>query len=202
MTRRARMTSVLAVLLAGAIGLISSTQTWLTVTLVDSHDEPFGVAGSAVLPLLVPMSLTALALGAVLAMIGRYIAMGLGVIAAGIGVLMLTQVLPIVVAPSSASVEAAVSQATGIAGHDSVARLIESLAPSAWPIVSAAGWILLILAGAFVVITARTWRASGRRYSTETPTHHATGPLDAVDSWDELTRGDDPTDDGPSATAR
>ena len=202
MTRRARMTSVLAVLLAGAISLISSTQTWLTVTLVDAHDEPFGVAGSAVLPLLVPMSLTALALGAVLAMIGRYIAMGLGVIAAGIGVFMLTQVLPIAIAPSSASVEASVSQATGIAGHDSVARLIESLVPSAWPIVSVIGWVLLILAGVFVVVTARTWRASGRRYSTEAPTHHAAGPLDAVDSWDELTRGDDPTDDGPSATSR
>ena len=65
------------------------------------------------------------------------------------------------------------------------------------------GWVVLLAAGAFVLATARTWKGAGRRYRTDAaprsggalgdrhPT--ASAPLDAIDSWDGLSRGEDPT---------
>jgi len=45
-----------------------------------------------------------------------------------------------------------------------------------------------------VLTTWRRWKVGGRRYRTDAPTDAPhDGPVDAVDSWDELSRGSDPT---------
>ncbi len=62
--RRARSTAVLAMLAAGALGVIASTQTWIDVTLDDGAQQTLAVAGADALPVLTPLSLAALALGA------------------------------------------------------------------------------------------------------------------------------------------
>ncbi len=75
MTARARLLCVAAIVLAGAIGVISSTQTWLVVTLADAEHE-LTVAGAAAVPVLAPLSLAVLALGGALSIVGlvlRYI---------------------------------------------------------------------------------------------------------------------------------
>ena len=51
-------------------------------------------------------------------------------------------------------------------------------------------------AGTVTLVTAHRWRAGGRRYQRDaTPAGAATGsrPHDAIDSWDDLTHGADPT---------
>ena len=70
MTARARLLCVAAIVLAGAIGVISSTQTWLVVTLAGAEHE-LTVPGAAAVPVLAPLSLAVLALGGALPSVAR-----------------------------------------------------------------------------------------------------------------------------------
>ncbi|MFH5905902.1 hypothetical protein ACHM19_15340, partial [Clostridium perfringens] len=46
-------------LLAGALGVISSTQTWIDVTLADGAQQTLAVPGADAVPVLTPLSLAA-----------------------------------------------------------------------------------------------------------------------------------------------
>ena len=88
--RRGRSITLLGFLLAGAIGIISSTQTWLTVQRTDAGAEIL-VPGASALVLLAPLSLAVLALGAALSIAGpvlRLVFAILAGIAAGVSLLL------------------------------------------------------------------------------------------------------------------
>ncbi|HEY4614274.1 MAG TPA: Trp biosynthesis-associated membrane protein, partial [Citricoccus sp.] len=82
-----------------------------------------------------------------------------------------------------------------------------SYAVTAWPWVTLAAGVLLAACGVVVLVAGRGWRenrrydrraaagaagtgASGAVGAPETP---GSGPVDEIDAWDELTRGEDPT---------
>jgi ABC-type multidrug transport system fused ATPase/permease subunit len=69
--RRARLISVMAALVVGAMGVISSTQTWLVAVLDDGAGHELAVTGAAAVPVLTPLSLAVLALGGWLVMQGN-----------------------------------------------------------------------------------------------------------------------------------
>lgn len=193
--RRARSTAVLAMLAAGAVGVISSTQTWIDVTLDDGAQQTLAVPGADALPVLTPLSLAALALGAALSIVGpvlRYLfgALGLGIAAlVGFGSTQLMIGRPVAAAAST------VTDATGISGMDAVGSLIAGFSLTPWPGLTLFAQAILFAASVFTLVTARRW-ASGasRKYRTATETDAETGrPHDAIDSWDDLSRGDDPT---------
>jgi len=193
--RRARSTAVLAMLLAGAIGVIASTQTWIDVTLDDGAQQTLAVPGADALPVLTPLSLAALALGAALSIVGpalRYVFGTLGLLIAvfvGIGA---AQML---IAPPVSATAATVTDATGISGTDAVASLVTDLSLTPWPAVTLLTQVVLAAASVFTLVTARRWAAgAGRKYLTAGETGPDAGrPHDAIDSWDDLSRGDDPT---------
>jgi uncharacterized membrane protein (TIGR02234 family) len=193
--RRARSTAVLAMLLAGAIGVIASTQTWIDVTLDDGAQQTLAVPGAEALPVLTPLSLAALALGAALSIVGpvlRYVFGALGVLIAALVGVGTAQLL---VSPPVSATAATVTDATGISGTDAVASLVTDLSLTPWPTVTLLAQLVLAAASVFTVVTARRW-ASGasRKYRTATEAGADTGrPHDAIDSWDDLSRGDDPT---------
>lgn len=193
--RRARSTAVLAMLLAGAIGVIASTQTWIDVTLDDGAQQTLAVPGAEALPVLTPLSLAALALGAALSIVGpvlRYVFGALGVLIAALVGIGTAQLL---VSPPVSATAATVTDATGISGTDAVASLVTDLSLTPWPAVTLLAQLVLAAASIFTVVTARRW-ASGasRKYRTATEAGADTGrPHDAIDSWDDLSRGDDPT---------
>lgn len=193
--RRARSMAVLAMLAAGAIGVIASTQTWIDVTLDDGAQQTLAVAGADALPVLTPLSLAALALGAALSIVGpvlRYLFGVLGILIAvlvGIGTAQLLFATPV------SATAAVVTEATGISGTDAVASLVSDLSLTPWPAVTLIAQLVLAAAAVFTLVTARHW-ASGasRKYRTATEAGADTGrPHDAIDSWDDLSRGDDPT---------
>jgi uncharacterized membrane protein (TIGR02234 family) len=73
-----------------------------------------------------------------------------------------------------------------------------------WPVVAIVGGALVVLAGVAVLVTGTRWPASSRRYGgarlvddTAGTTAVAERPASdrAIDDWDGLSRGDDPTDD-------
>ena len=193
MTARARLLAVVATALVGALGVISSTQTWLTVTLADGAEHQLPVAGAAAVPVLAPLCLAVLALGGALSIVGvvlRHIFGALTVLIAG-ALAIVTVPVAFTLPPSA--VASTVTTATGITGADAVAELVESIAPSPWPYVTVLLSALLLVVGVFVLLTARRWRGSGRRYEAEDAASAPARPRDAVDSWDDLSRGTDPT---------
>lgn len=190
---RGRSTSVLAFIAAGGIGVISSTQTWLEVHRADGA-EPLLVSGAHALPLLAPLTLAVLALGAALSIVGPVLRYVFGVLAALAAVALGIMTLPLIVAPPLSAVASSVTEATGLAGEAALHDVVGSIAPSVWPGIAFACWILLLLASLFVMVSARRWKAGGRRYRTADSAHGvADGPLDAVESWDDLSHGTDPT---------
>lgn len=196
MIRRARLLAVLAILFTGALGVIGSTQTWLSVTLADGAADPLLVPGSSAIPVLTPLSLAALALGAALSITGIVVRYVFGALAVAIGGVLGFLSAQVAFATPVSAITSTVTAATGIAGADAVADLVAGLAVTPWPAVTLVAEVLLVGAGIFTLVTARRWRGSAeRRYrsaaSTSSPS--ASRPHDAIDSWDDLSRGDDPT---------
>ncbi len=202
MIRRARLLSVVVIVLCGAIGVISSTQTWLTVVLSGGAQHVLDVPGASAVPVLAPLSLAVLALGGALSIVGRVLRYVFGGLATGIGVILAWLTARIVFEQPVSAVAAVVTETTGIAGEASVAKLVASIGATAWPAVALIAWVLLVVAGFFVLATAHTWARTGRRYRTDESApgaprsgarpHDAAGSR-SIDDWDDLSRGEDPT---------
>lgn len=191
--RRGRSTAVVAFLLAGAVGIISSTQTWLSVVRADAG-EPILVPGADALALLAPLSLAVLALGAALALVGRALRYVFGTLALLAGALLTWWTAEIVFTAPVSAVAATVTETTGLAGGTAVSDVIASITPTFWPAMALAGWVLLIVASVFTLLTANRWKSGGKRFRTDATAHsEAEGPVDSIDSWDDLSRGTDPT---------
>lgn len=190
--RRGRSTAVIAFLLAGAIGIISSTQTWLTVTRADAG-EPILVPGADALALLAPLSLAVLALGAALSLVGRTLRYVFAVLALLAGGLLTWWTAEIVFTAPVAAVASTVTEATGLAGESAVADVVASISVSFWPVLALIGWVLLIVAAVFALTTAHAWKSGGKRFRTDATARDESAPVDAIDSWDDLSRGTDPT---------
>ena len=192
LAQRGRSLSVSGFLLAGAIGIISSTQTWLTVERADAA-EAILVPGASALVLLAPLSLAVLALGAALAIAGKAVRVVFGVLAAATALFLGWSTLQLLLTEPFGAVAATVTDVTGLAGDDAVHEVVATIVPSAWPYISLVGWVILLVASAVVLTTWRGWKAGGRRYRTDHVEKAHDGPVDAVDSWDDLSRGTDPT---------
>lgn len=190
--KRGRALSVSGFLLAGAIGIISSTQTWLTVERADAG-EAILVPGASALVLLAPLSLAVLALGAALSIAGKAVRLVFGVLAAATAVFLGWSTVQLLLSEPFDAVGATVTEVTGLAGGMAVHEVVASIVPSAWPYIALVGWVILLAASVVVVTTWRGWKAGGRRYRTDRVGVAHDGPVDAVDSWDELSRGTDPT---------
>lgn len=210
MTRRARLIAVAAMVLCGALGVISSTQTWLTVMLEDGAQQALEVPGASAVPVLAPLSLAVLALGAALSIVGPALRYVFGALAMLIGGVLAWQTARVVFEHPTSAVAAVVTESTGIAGESSVAKLVASIDATAWPAMTLVVWVVLIAAGIFVLATAHGWSRTGRRYRTDDaaqpagraasrsgaedgPRPHDAAGSRAVDDWDDLSRGQDPT---------
>lgn len=196
MTRRARSLAVVAILVAGAAALIASTQTWIDVTLAAGVSTAVAVSGAAAAPVLAPLSLAVLALGAALSIVGLVLRYVFGVLAVGAAVALGMIGVQIAAGPPLSAYGPAVTEASGITGESALSGLVVSAALSAWPFVVVAASVLLLAGGLFTLVTARRWRSGGRKYNTGSPRVASSGPLDPIDSWDELSRGSDPTTPG------
>lgn len=189
---RGRSIAVLGFLAAGGAGVLSSTQTWLIAARHDAA-EPILVTGAQALPLLTSLSLAVLALAAVLAIVGPVLRYVLAALGAAIGILLGWSTLDLLVNRPLSAVAATVTELTGLAGDAAIADLVDAVQPTAWPVIALVGWVVLIAGAVFVVLTARGWKSGGRRFRTDADATKASGPVDAIDSWDELSRGTDPT---------
>ncbi|MAP63254.1 MAG: peptidase [Microbacterium sp.] len=202
MTRRPRSLAVLMILVAGALGVISSTQTWLVVTLASVEGEQLPVAGADAVPVLAPLSLAALALGAALTIVGRVLVYAFGVLTGLLGAVVAVASARVAIDTPVEAYASTVTEATGITGPQAVRDLVTSTALTPWPVLTVVVAVIIVLAGVLTLVTAHRWTGSGRRYrqggaddATESaaPGADPSRPRDAIDSWDDLSRGEDPT---------
>ena len=198
--RRIKPILILAVIAASGLALLAWTQVWATVRLAadGTTQQVLDVTGSIAAPGLTALALAGLALAGALTIAGVVIRVVLGLLEALLGVSVILSAALALADPVGASA-AAVTAATGIAGVDSTRSAVSSAALTFWPFLALAAGILMLFVGVAVCVTARRWPGPTTRYEStrlEPVTDAATGqarPRDAVDDWDGLTRGDDPT---------
>jgi len=198
--RRIKYTIILVVILASGLGLLASTQTWYTVHLTGAanHPSPLVVPGSTAAPALTALSLAGLAVAGALAISGRIARVIVGILAVVLGgCVVLSAVLAM--ANPDASASSVVTTATGIAGDTSVTHLIARADATVWPVAALLAGVVVGLAGLTALITTRRWPGASRRYQAArfAPAPERAAPENprdaAIDKWDDLSRGDDPT---------
>jgi len=198
--RRIKPILILAVIAASGLGLLAWTQVWVSVRLAadGTSQQVIDVTGTIAAPGLTALALAGLALAGALTIAGVVIRIVLGILEMLLGVSVILSAALALADPVGASA-AAVTTATGIAGSDSTRAAVQSATLTFWPFLALAAGILMLLVGLVVCVTARRWPGPTTRYETTrfAPVMDAaTGqsrPRDAVDDWDGLTRGDDPT---------
>ncbi|SMH39176.1 trp region conserved hypothetical membrane protein [Rathayibacter oskolensis] len=208
--RRLKSSAILAIVVLAALELTSSTQPWFTLVLVAAtgDGERLEVAGTVAAPALSALALAGLALAAALAIAGPAFRIVLGLLQIVLGGSVVLAASTALGDPVRAG-SSLVTGATAIAGQESVAALVDSSSSTAWPVVALVAGALTSLVGIVVLVTVRRWpdarrkRASrfvpadgsGHGGTAEPAVDAADGerPIDPVVSWDELSRGDDPT---------
>jgi uncharacterized membrane protein (TIGR02234 family) len=198
-----RRTAVLWAIGTGAVILVAGAQTWIQSTgLAGVPGATVTTSGNQAAAVVPAMALVGMASGIALSMarrLGRVVTSVLLVLA---GVVTGWSSVDATLRPADAA-RAQVSAATGTTA-DAAAYAV-----TAWPWVTLAAGVLLAACGIAVLVAGRGWR-DNRRYDTRatgtgTTTTAATagtgtvagpgtgGPVDEIDAWDELSRGEDPT---------
>lgn len=205
---RMKLVALVVAILGAGLALLSWSQTWFDLELSDAvtsrPGEQIAVPGSVASPALAALGLAGFALVAALAIAGpaiRVLLAGLEVILGGCVLL----AAGLSLGDPISAVSPAVTEASGVSGSGPTADLVAAAAPTVWPAAALAGGVLFVVGGVVVLATGARWSASARRYrSPRLVEADAGGPVvahgraasdRAIDHWDELSRGDDPTDE-------
>jgi hypothetical protein len=187
--RRLRLLTILAVPVFAALTLLAVTQSWWSVQLADRSIEVIGTTAS---PALSALALSSFALAAALAIAGPVFRVVMGVLQLVIGATVVLASVVSITDPVAASASL-VTDATGVAGSESVAGLVESVSLTGWPWLAVVAGVLSALVGVLLLATFRRWPTASRKYQAvrlEDPS----APRDSVGDWDALSDGADPTE--------
>ena len=189
--RRSTLVLLISVLALAVFG--TTTQTWISVTLDPNQlgqggaaQEPLPVQGSKAATAVTALALVALAGGlaaAIAGRIARWIITAIIVLAsAGIVAAAAT-----VLTNPLAAAQGSIAEATGVTGSQA------QVAVTAFPVLAVVAGCLLALAALMIVPAGRYWKARTKYDAPAPGSPAAAGPVDEIDSWDRLSRGDDPT---------
>lgn len=205
---RMKLPAVLGLLVGAGLVLLAWSQTWFAVRLVEGQATAGGAAaievgGAIASPALAALALAGLALAGALAIAGPVIRIVLALLALLLGGCIVLAAA-IALADPIAAVSAAVADATGVAGAEPTADLVASATSTFWPYAAIAGGALVAAVGVLVLVTGRAWPTSrryggGARFAEADAGETPRSSDRAVDDWDGLSRGDDPTDDDRGA---
>jgi hypothetical protein len=213
--RRLKLVLILTVLAASSLALLAWTQVWVNakVGLPDAGTQVLQIDGAIAAPALTALALSGFALAGALTIAGRLIRVVLGALELLLGVSVFVAAFLAVADPSEASATA-VTAATGIAGHESIALSVLGTVVTPWPFVAMGAAVIMAATGVAVVATSSRWPGSTRKYqavrfeqvavpdgsdqTSATTSDAATAsrepaPSDSVGDWDDLSRGEDPT---------
>jgi hypothetical protein len=185
--RKSTLVLLIAVLALAVFG--TTTQTWITVTL-DPDQAGQGVGGQDTLAVQGSKAATAVTALALVALAGGLAASIAGKIA--------RWVITVIVVLAAAGIIAAA--ATVLADPLAAAQgsIAAATGVTAFPVLAVVVGILLALGALLIVPAGRYWK-SRTKYDAAAfgaaagSSAAAAGPVDEIDSWDRLSRGDDPT---------
>ena len=191
---------------ASAATLLAWSQPWFHLGIANASDTALkiDVSGSVAAPALAALALASLALVGALAISGPFFQLVMGFLAIAIGGCIALSGALAVGNPVAASAPA-VSAVTGVSGTGSLATVVESSATTAWPILGFAAAAIMVAAGLGVFFTRRLWPSASQRHNRvrfesvpgagaqETAQHSEDRSCDPVATWDDLSRGADPT---------
>jgi len=190
--RKSTLVLLIALLALAAFG--TTTQTWMTATLDPNQvgqaaatQSAIQVQGSKAATTVTALALVALAGGlaaAIAGRIARWVITAIIVLAsAGVVTAAAT-----VLADPLAAAQGTIAGATGISGSQAHVEL------TPFPLLAVVAGCLLALAALLILPASRYWKT---RTKYDAPgaagTMAAAGPVDEIDSWDRLSRGEDPT---------
>jgi uncharacterized membrane protein (TIGR02234 family) len=194
--RKSTLVLLIAVLALAVFG--TTTQTWITVSLDPDQAGQAGAAGNALqvqgskaATTVTALAVVALAGGlaaSIAGRIARWITTAIIVLAAA-GII--TAAATVLASPLAAA-QGSIAAATGITGGNAQVAL------TAFPALAVVAGVLLALSALLIIPAGRYW-TSRTKYDTATSgaraagSQAAAGPVDEIDSWDRLSRGDDPT---------
>ncbi|MFJ5698771.1 Trp biosynthesis-associated membrane protein [Arthrobacter sp. NPDC093139] len=190
--RKSTVVLLIAVLALAVFG--ATTQTWLTVHLdpqqlgqTSAVQDGLEVQGSKAATTVTALALVALAGGlaaSIAGRIARWVITAIIVLAA-VGIVAAAAT---VLADPLAAAQGSIAAATGVSGSTA------DVSVTAFPVLAVVAGSLLALGGLLVIPAGRHWKIR-TKYDTAAPGTPAAkvGPVDEIDSWDRLSRGDDPT---------
>lgn len=213
--RRLKLVLILAILGASALALLAWTQVWIhaEVGLPDAGTQVLNIDGAIAAPALTALALSGFALAGALTIAGRLIRFVLGALEVLLGLSVFLAAFLAVADPSQASA-AAVTAATGIAGHESIQLSVLGTIVTPWPFVAMGAAVVMAMTGVAVILTSARWPGPTTKYqamrfeavassdgSSPTALISSEGavettppaPTDSVGDWDDLSRGEDPT---------
>jgi uncharacterized membrane protein (TIGR02234 family) len=194
--RKPTLVLLIAVLALAVFG--TTTQTWITANLDASQLGQAGGSGNT-LPVQGSKAATAVTALAVVALAGGLAASIAGKIARVVIMAIIVLASAGIIAAAAtvladplAAAQGAIADATGITGGNA------EVAVTAFPVLAVVAGALLGLAALLIIPAGRHWKG---RTKYDAPAAGATaggvsapaGPVDEIDSWDRLSRGDDPT---------
>jgi uncharacterized membrane protein (TIGR02234 family) len=176
-------------LLGGGLGLLAASRPWVHAVVLDpvlgrTAVTASGRQAAAVVP---AVALVALAGGIALLLartVGRLVT-GLLLVVAGAAQVAAT--VGILRSPRPA-VEELVGRAMGAVGASDV-----QVSLTGWPWLAVVSGVLVAAAGVWTVLRARSWSGPTSRYDAPSARADHTGTDDPPDTWDALSRGEDPT---------
>lgn len=182
---------VLGITLLALAAFATTTQPWLTVQLEPGQlgqgpGSELAVPGSKAATAVTALALVALAGGIAASIAGRvarWVISGLIVLAAA-GIVAAAAT---VMAEPLAAAQGAIAEATGVSGGSA------EVAVSVFPVLAVVAAVLLGLVALVLIPAGRFWTTRTRFDAKATPGAPASGPVDEIDTWDRLSRGDDPT---------
>jgi uncharacterized membrane protein (TIGR02234 family) len=190
--RKSTVVLLIAVLALAVFG--TTTQTWLTVHLDPqqlgqgaAEQNGLQVQGSKAATTVTALALVALAGGLAASIAGRIARWIIAAIIVLAAVGIVTAAATVLADPLAAA-QGSIAAATGVSGSSADVEV------TAFPVLAVVAGSLLALGGLLVVPAGRRWKAR-TKYDTAAPGSPGaqTGPVDEIDSWDRLSRGDDPT---------
>lgn len=191
---RRRGVVVLATVAAALAAFGSTTQAWLSVTLPQTavQSPSITIPGSDAATSVTAFALVGLAAGLAASIAGRTARWLIALILTVAGIGIVWSSLAVLTDPVS-SAAPAVAEALGVTSQEGVSVSVGSM-----PWLAVIAGLFLVLCAVWLLIAGRGWRAA-RRYektpgqtASETPVKRDSN-ADEIDSWDSLSRGEDPT---------
>ena len=188
--RKSTLVLLIAVIALAVFG--TTTQTWMTVNLDPQQlgqaagQGGLQVQGSKAATTVTALALVALAGGlaaSIAGKIARWIITAIIVLAAA-GIITAAAT---VLADPLAAAQGSIAAATGVTGSSA------DVSVTAFPVLAVVAGSLLALCGLLVIPAGRYWKTRTKYDTAAQGSAAQSGPVDEIDSWDRLSRGDDPT---------